>query len=125
VGRPGEIEIQGASAADRQIAADLRTYVVHNCGFGKPRNERRTPKLAPNIARIVNEAQRVCDSYRQFAVTKGVITAKTTLGNEDKGLGTRIVCDTIQGADVADFTPGHKVVDQDGDLLAACPTRTD
>jgi hypothetical protein len=52
-----------------------------------------------------------------------VITVGTTLGERsDAKRDAREICNTIQGADVADFTPGHKIVGQAGEVILTCST---
>jgi len=54
-----------------------------------------------------------------------VITVRTTLRETDFGrAAAREICQLIQGADVADFTPGHAVVGQRARRIRTCVSRT-
>ena len=59
-------------------------------------------------------------------VADSVVTLHTELGSDDTGKAeARILCDEIQAADVADFTPGHRILDQSDSVLLTCPTRAE
>jgi hypothetical protein len=58
-------------------------------------------------------------------VNDTVVTVATSLGSDVEGLQTaRLICTVIYGADVADFTKGHRVVDPYSAPLAKCSPRT-
>jgi hypothetical protein len=126
---PGEIEIEADSADDRQIAEDLRTYIDRNLKPGGPAQavfdelcaNPKTPQAEQDCQRAL-DAQAAGESVRVISVEEGRIELGTDLSQDDAG--AQVLCNTIQGADVADFTPGHRVVDEDGEEIAACEART-
>lgn len=132
----GPVEISGASGKDRRIAADLRAYVapcpgaadetasaVNQALPGSGFQQRIIPEYG-SVEAGIEYVQRTCGSYQRIAVKDGVITVKTTLESTDTQNAAEI-CDTIQGADVADFTPGHTVLGEGDEVLARCHPRTD
>lgn len=131
----GPVEISGASSKDRRIAADLRDYIKPCPGAADETASMVHEALEPGSEaeqQIINEygsvdayieyLERTCGSYQRIAVKDGVITVKTTLESTDTKNAADI-CDTIQGADVADFTPGHTVIGEGDEVLARCPAR--
>jgi hypothetical protein len=54
-----------------------------------------------------------------------VVTVETSLDRDEEGVQTaRLICTVIYGADVADFTKGHRVLGRDSSALAKCRPRT-
>ena len=99
---PHHVTTRGKTAADRIIARDLRRYLRRNAG------------LAPWY-----------HALWRIEATRGVITVRTTLRGTDFGrAAAREICQLIQGADVADFTPGHAVLGQHAKRIRTCASRT-
>ena len=95
------IAVDGETKADRRAAADLRRYLERNA------------RGAPWFARVL-----------AIDVDHMAITVRTTLRRSDAGrAAAKEVCAMIQGSDVADFTPGHRVVDRDRAGIRRCPPR--
>jgi hypothetical protein len=127
----GGIEVSGSSDSDLKIATDLRDYL--------DRNLRPSHGAAAGIKELCSGAQRglreaqceqveqlapVYASVRKIDVDDQVITIDTGLQPDASGKeGAAILCEEIQGADVADFTPGHEVLDESSSVLLTCPTR--
>lgn len=83
--------IEGQSHKDRAMAAQVRRYFARNI-FGFP----------------------WYNGIKTIAVQNGVITVVTEVDlAADPFVGT-VICDDIQGSDVADFTPGHAVLGSNG-----------
>jgi hypothetical protein len=126
----GEIEIEAESAEDRQIAEDLRTYIDRNLKPGGPAqavfDELCANPKTPQVERdcqLALDAQAAGESVLVISVEEGRIELATDLSQDD-GAGAQVLCNTIQGAEAADFTPGHTIVDEDGEEMAACKART-
>jgi hypothetical protein len=132
----GPVEISGASSKDRRMAADLRDYIkpcpgaaedapseAHQALKPGSRAEQRVIREYGSVEAAIEYVQRTCGSYQRIAVKDGVITVKTTLESTDTENAADI-CDTIQGADLADFTPGHTVVGEDNEVLSRCRARS-
>jgi hypothetical protein len=130
----GPVEISGASSKDRRIAADLRDYIKPCPGAADEplpepppgsNAERRLIRQYGSVEAFEKafiKMRRTCGSYQRIAVKDGVITVKTTLESTDtQNAGD--ICNTIQGSDVADFTPGHTVLGEGNEVLARCPAR--
>jgi hypothetical protein len=99
---PHHVTIRGKTEADRILARDLRRYLRRNSG------------LAPWY-----------HALWRLEATRGVITVRTTLRGTDFGrAAAREICQLIQGADVADFTPGHAVLGQRARRIRTCASRT-
>lgn len=97
------VAIRGETRFDAGLAWDLRRYLRRNAG------------LAPWYHAV----------WRIYA-RRGVLTVRTTLRRTGFGrAAAREICQLIQGADVADFTPGHTVQGQRGRRIASCPARSD
>jgi len=127
----GPVEISGASSKDRRIAADLRDYIKPCPGAAdepipEPPSgsnaEQRAIREYGSVEAGIEYVRRTCGSYQRIAVKDGVITVKTTLESTDTKNAADI-CNTIQGADVADFTMGHTVIGEGDEVLARCPAR--
>jgi hypothetical protein len=134
------IEITGGSAAARKMAADLREYVRDGCrgteslgALAKaldahPTDKRQVLKRYGTVEGLFESApfqqvHRVCASYQQIRVDGGVITVTTSLPADEEGRGdAQIVCATVRGSDVADFTT-HSVVGEESTPLATCRGR--
>jgi len=100
---PPRIELRGQSAADRRLAQDLLRYLQRNAG------------IAPWYPAL-----------RAIEVRRTVFTVRSSLRRTKPGRGAAgEICSLIQGADVADFTPGHAVRGRDGRRIRRCPTRRD
>lgn len=104
-------ELRAAIArAEEPPPPAIRSYLVRRYG---------------SIERAFQSSRQVCRSYRMISVEGGVITVETALPDDRLGrIGASDLCNTIQGADVADFTPGHRVLGADGFELAECPARS-
>jgi hypothetical protein len=138
-----EIEVAGRSAKDKKIARDLREYIERECrrtsGLEEfraaiARAEEPPPRVLRrairrrygSIAGAFRTQRAVCAGYRTIEVHGGVITVLVALRDDQLGrMGASDVCNVIQGADVADFTAGHRVLGEDGFELTACPARPD
>jgi hypothetical protein len=132
----GPVQISGGSSKDRRMAADLRDYIkpcpgaaedvpseAHQALKPGSRAEQRLISEYGSVEAGIEYVQRTCGSYQRITVKDGVFTVKTTLESTDTKNAADI-CDTIQGADLADFTPGHTVVGEDNEVLARCRART-
>jgi hypothetical protein len=132
-GTSGGIEVSGSSDSDLKIATELRDYLDRNL---RPSHggAARIKELCSGAQRGLREAQ--CEQVEQLApvyasvrkidVDDQVITIDTGLHPDASGKeGAAILCEEIQGADVADFTSGHKVVDESSSVLLTCPTRAE
>jgi hypothetical protein len=93
-------QVDGLSQTDARMARDLAEYFARGGG-------------APWYDRV-----------ERIAVREGVITVETSarLSGRLEGEAEEI-CSAIQAADVADFTPGHRVVGEGGSVT--CPHRRD
>jgi hypothetical protein len=95
------IPVYGDSAKDRRIGRQLRRYLHRNVG-----------------------SQRWLWRVSGIVVGRGVIGVATELRRDRRGKRiARQLCDLIQGADVADFTPGHTVYGDEEVVLRVCPAR--
>jgi hypothetical protein len=95
------IPVHGTSAADRRIGRRLRLYLWRKVG-GKPWLKRVTG----------------------IVVDDRVIAVTTRLRRDRRGKQvSRWLCQLIQGADVADFVPGHTILGRGDVVLRACPAR--
>jgi hypothetical protein len=93
--------VYGASAKDRRIGQELRRYLWRNAG------------ARPWMTRV-----------RAIVVDRGRIAVATRLRRNPFGKrSAREICRLIQGADVADFTPGHAVLGHGDRELRACRSR--
>lgn len=134
-GDNGQVEISGVSSKDRQIAADLRQYIapcpggayeiaLNQAWRSGSKAERRLIREYGSVEAGLEAMQRTCASFQRIEVNDWVITVKTTLRSTDTQNAADI-CNTIQGADVADFVPGHTVLGEDDEVLARCRPLTD
>jgi hypothetical protein len=97
------IPVVGERAKDRRIGRRLRRYLLRNAG-----NE-------PWLEQVTG-----------ILVDRGVIAVSTELRPNRRGKRiARVICDLIQGSDVADFTPGHTVFGRDDVGLRVCRARRD
>lgn len=130
-GTTGGIEVSGSSEGDLGIATDLRDYLDRNLRPSQGAAA-RIKELCSGAQRQLREAQ--CEQVEQLApvyasiqdidVDDEVITIGTDLQADANGKeAAAILCEEIQGADVADFTPGHRVLDESDSVLLSCPTR--
>jgi hypothetical protein len=129
-GSPGQIGIDASSREDRKIGVDLRTYVLRLGGTPAQREEFDRYCADPPDERreaICEEALQAFAAVRAITtieVRDGVITLHAEIPDDESAHAKAVsLCDDIQAADVADFTPGHKVVDGDGSVILTCPTR--
>jgi hypothetical protein len=127
----GGIELAGSSSDDLKIATELRDYLDQQLRPSQG-GAARIEELCSGAQRQLREAQ--CEQVERLAPTYAsiqkidvddkVITIGTDLNADATGNeAAAIICQEIQGADVADFTPGHKVLDDSDSVLLACPTR--
>lgn len=95
------VRVVAEGAEDRRIARELRRYLERN-----------------NTSTVWGR------QVRGIVVDGGVIAIATGLrATPGARRVARLVCRLIQGSDVADFTPGHTVLDRDGEVLRTCPAR--
>jgi hypothetical protein len=93
--------VRGTSAADRRIGRRLRGYLWRNVG------------TEPWLRRVTG-----------VVVDDRVISVTTQLRRNRRGKQvSRWLCQLIQGADVADFTPGHTIFGRGDLVVRACPGR--
>ena len=96
------IPVHALTASDRRIGYKLSRYLW--------RNARSRPWLTQVSA---------------IGVDHKVIVVSTQLRRNRHGRrSAREICRLIQGADVADFTPGHAVVGRNDVVVRACAART-
>jgi hypothetical protein len=94
--------VYGTSADDRRMGRRLRRYLWRNASS------------RPWLRRVSG-----------VVVDQGVIAVATRLRRTRYGLrSAREICNLIQGADVADFTPGHSVFGHNEVRLRTCPARS-
>jgi hypothetical protein len=94
--------VYGDSPKDRRIGRRLREYLWRNA------SPRPWMRLVTAIF-----------------VEHGVISVRTRLRDDRRGRrSAREICRFIQGADVADFTPGHTVSGRNDVVLAFCRARS-
>jgi hypothetical protein len=109
------------------MALDVQRYFVFNCprpGQKIPRKVRDSPYF-PQVERLYRGTAAVCASITTIAVDDGRVTIRSGLKNNAEGRAAgEGFCNLIQGSDVADFTPGHKLQDRDGETITVCPART-
>lgn len=68
----------------------------------------------------------MCEGVTVIAVEDGVVIVRSDLpGGTDEKMAGDAYCLLIQGSDVADFTPGHELQDEQGETIEVCPARTD
>jgi hypothetical protein len=125
-GATGEIAVEADAPEDRQIGEDLRTYIDRNLKPGGPAQAVFDELCAnPKNAQVERdcalalEAQAAGESVWAISVEEGRIELSTDLSQDDQA-GAKVLCDTIQGADVADFTPGHTILGEEGEEIAVC-----
>jgi hypothetical protein len=95
------IAVHGDTGNDRRIGRDLRRYLWRNAGS------------RPWLRRVT-----------AIVVDRGVIHIATGLRRNGRGTrSAREICNLINGADVADFTPGHTVFGHDDVVLRTCRAR--
>jgi hypothetical protein len=95
------IPVHGTSAKDRRIGRKLRRYLWRNVGS------------EPWLERVTG-----------IVVDDEVIAVTTQLRRNRRGKQvSRWLCQLIQGADVADFTPGHTIFGRGDAVVRACPAR--
>jgi hypothetical protein len=95
------IPVHGDNANDRRIGRGLRRYL------------QRTTGSNPWLGRV-----------RGIVVQRGVIAVATDLRRNRGGKRiARQLCNLIQGADVADFTPGHTIYGHEDVVLRVCRAR--
>jgi hypothetical protein len=125
------IEVSGSTDEDTRIATELRDYLDRNL---KPTedDQQRIEKLCGGEQRTLREAQceqvealaPVYESVERIEVDEGAITISTDLRSDPAGReGAEILCQQIQGADVADFTAGHEITGEDDSTLVTCQER--
>ena len=138
----GPVEVSGVSSKDRRIAADLREY-IKPCPdaadeiFSEARQAEAREALKPGSRaeeRVIRQygsvdaafkyEERTCASFQRIEVKDWVITVKTSLGSTDTQNAADI-CNTIQGADEADYVPGHTILGKEDQVLARCRPLTD
>jgi hypothetical protein len=128
-GTSDEVSVDASKSADQKVASALRRYL----------DQFRTGWMREGLHEYCDkndspERQRICEALRSnldamakltgIEVHDRVITLHTSLANTEAGrLGAAQLCGEIQGADVADFTPGHKVLGESGEVLLVCPAR--
>jgi hypothetical protein len=96
------IAVHGATAKDRRIGRELRAYLWRNAS------------TRPWMRRVTS-----------IFVEQGVILVRTSLRRDGRGTrSAREICRFIQGADVADFTPGHTVFGRNDVVLEFCRARS-
>jgi hypothetical protein len=135
-----KIEIKEGSTADRKMAADLREYMRQGCRGTEsldalartldahPAEKKQVLKRYGTVEGLFEsgpfqQIHRVCASYREVQVADGVITVTTSLPADEEGRAdAQMVCNTVRGSDVADFTT-HRVVDDESTPLATCHRR--
>jgi hypothetical protein len=97
------IAIRSESPRDRSLAFDLRRYLRRNAGVA-----------------------RWYWAVRTIRARRGVLAVHTALRRTARGRAAADeICNLIQGADVADFTPGHSVRGTANVEIVACPHRTE
>jgi hypothetical protein len=95
------IRVHGTTAQDRRMGRRLRAYM------------RRSADPPPWLRRVF-----------AIVVDRRRIAVVTTLRRNRQGRrGARELCRVIQGSDVADFTPGHRVLGLNDVLLRRCRAR--
>jgi hypothetical protein len=95
------IAVHADSPKDRQIGHRLRRYLWRNAGS------------RPWLRQV-----------RAIVVDRKVIAVATGLRRDGPGRrSAREICQLIQGADVADFTPGHTVFGRNDVVVRACAAR--
>jgi hypothetical protein len=95
------IRLYGDNADDRRIGQELRRYLLHTAGS------------QPWLRRV-----------KAIVVDRGVIAIVTDLRRTRRGKRiARQLCGLIQGADVADFTSGHRIFGPEEVVLRVCPAR--
>jgi hypothetical protein len=132
------IEVTATSGRDREIGTELHSYLEDGCQrigsleewragivlSEEPRVLRRyLAHRYGGVDRAFESFRSMCESYRAIRVEDGVITVETALRGGLARVRGSDLCNLIQGSDVADFTPGHRVLGDDGSQLAECPAR--
>ena len=129
----GEIEIVAESDADRMIGEDLVAYLDRNLEADPDEQESFDRACGdepanPKVAAQCEQARATLDAYSSIdsvEVADGRITIVTGIepGDEAATVAGQGLCDLIQGADVADFTPGSRILNDDDAEIAACVSR--
>lgn len=128
----GEIPVEAESDADRKIGEDLVAYLDRNLegtpeergSFERACEEPESPKIAAQC----DQARAVLDAFGSIdtvEVADGAITIDTGIepGDDAAPVAGQGLCDLIQGADVADFTAGHRVLGAGDAEIVACEPR--
>jgi hypothetical protein len=127
--RTHAIKLSGATARDRGIGAELDRYIDRNYGNAEravpPTSEHLPSRQRRALGELTDNIAELKGSIERIAVDHTVVTVKTDLDRDKEGLQTaRLICTVIYGADVADFTKGHRVVGADSTVLVECSPRT-
>lgn len=124
----GEVAIE-AEGKDREIALDVQDYFERNCpsqaSLEEISGEDRESPYYPRYKRLTEGTIAMCEGVTAIAVEDGVVTVRSDLADDADGKAAgQGFCLLIQGSDVADFTPGHELQDEQGETIEVCPART-
>lgn len=128
----GEIVIEADSEADRSIGEDLVAYLDRNLEATPEEQESFEAACgdqseSSKVAAQCEQARAVLDAFGSIdavEVADGTITIKTGIEpGDDAASSGQALCDLIQGADVADFQPGNRVLGAGDVEVAACVSR--
>ncbi len=131
VGSLAGIAIVAGKAGDRDIAIDLRKYMVRNCpgpDYELPENlkdryaENHGQEALEAIEKQLEALERYCAGARSIEVKNRRIVVRSDLKSDDSAAGEAF-CSLVQGSDVADPTPFHTLLDETGQSMKVCGTR--
>jgi hypothetical protein len=124
-GLPGEAELEGETAAELKIAADVRRYFERNCGTPGtidkvPDRYLENARYAPYVT-ILEAEEDMCGRMGSIEVEGTRVTIRADIEPARGKAAGRAFCLLIWGSDVADETPGHELQDLDGKTIKRCP----
>jgi len=128
-GRPDDAAIQADRQQDREIGLNLQRYMVRNCfpPGAKPvvPKKYRGRDFPPGYKSLLRGGIALCDSVVSITVNDSRVTLRSGLENDAEGREAgKAFCNLVRGSDVADFTPGHKLQDKEGETIRVCAGRT-
>lgn len=119
-----KIELVTDAPVDRKIGSDLIKYMFRNCPGPEseipPMKEKWGPKMREYMTRSFEGWRDMCASIRTIEVEDSRITATSALSGNDLEDESEAFCNLVQGSDVADFTPGHELLNSSGESLIIC-----
>lgn len=122
-GTEGAITIVAVDSGDRKIAQDFTEYLMRGCVEEVPERVQHRLEDRPKVLRLAEASLDVCRGISEVEVDSSRIEATIELGEGvDRGNLGEAFCSFVRGSDVADFTPGHRLLDSNGEMIVNCGT---